>query len=151
MHSIPLLLLLLAAEPQTLTGRVVSITDGDSITVLSNGAQVKIRLVGVDAPERKQPFGTRAREHLASLVHEKDVTIETSGQDRYGRTLGVVYVGGKNVNAAMVESGMAWHYVQYSKDKRLMIVEHDAREFKRGLWADPEPVPPWEWRRRKNP
>lgn len=65
--------------------------------------------------------------------------------------LGTVYVAGKNVNAAMVEDGFAWQYVQYSRDKRLMILEHDAREFKRGLWADPEPVPPWKWRRRKNP
>jgi len=141
---------ILAADPQTITGRVVSIADGDSITVLIDGAQVKIRLVGIDAPERKQPFGTRSREHLANLVHEKDVTVETAGTDRYGRTLGTVYVGGKNVNAAMVESGMAWHYVQYSRDKRLMILEHDAREFRRGLWTDLDPVPPWEWRRQKH-
>lgn len=149
MHSIMLFVAILAAEPQTLTGRVVSIADGDSITVLSDGVQVKIRLVGIDAPERKQPFGTRAKEHLASLVHEKEVTIETAGQDRYGRTLGTVFVGGRNINHAMVESGFAWQYVQYSLDKRLMILEHDAREFRRGLWADPEPVPPWLWRKRR--
>lgn len=128
-------------------GRCVGVTDGDTISVLVDGQQVKVRLAGIDSPERKQPFGTQAKSHLASLVHEKDVKIASAGRDRYGRTLGVVFVGETNVNEAMIASGFAWVYTRYDRSPRLIAIEQDARCFRLGLWADAEPVPPWVWRK----
>jgi len=142
-----LAILLISIATAELTGKVVSVTDGDSLTILVDGTQVKIRLAGIDAPERKQPFGTRAREHLAGLVHEREVRLVSAGRDRYGRTLGVVWVDGVNVNEAMVEDGMAWQYRRYDRSKRLEELESDARANRRGLWVDPMPVEPWDWRR----
>lgn len=115
--------------------------------MLVDGQQIRVRLAGIDAPERKQPFGTRAREHLAWLVHEREVRIETAGRDRYGRTIGTVYAGETSVNDEQVRAGMAWQYRKFDRSKWLGELEADAREFRRGLWADMEPVPPWKWRR----
>ena len=137
---------LFAADPTEITGKVVSIADGDTVTVLVGREQVKVRLDGIDAPEKKQPFGAKAREHLADSIHEKTVRIVISGKDRYGRSLGTVWAGQTNINEEMVKAGLAWHYKQYSKDKRLAELEADARAAKRGLWADKSQVPPWEWR-----
>lgn len=146
MHTI-ILFALLAADPIELTGKVVSITDGDTVKVLVGKDQITVRLDGIDAPESKQAFGTKSREFLAKLCHEKDVTVRKTGTDRYGRTLGTILVDGTDVNAEMVKAGMAWHYKQFSKDKELARLEIEAREAKAGLWADKEPVPPWEWRK----
>ena len=151
MRTLTMILLLCAARTLSageLVGKVVAVTDGDTITVLVEQRQVKVRLNGIDAPERRQPFGVKSREALAALVHEKDVRVETSGEDRYGRTLGTVFVGECNVNREMVRNGLAWHYKRYSKDEELAELEVKAREAKIGLWADKDPVPPWEWRKR---
>lgn len=129
------------------TGKVVGVTDGDTITVLKDREQVKVRLVEIDAPEKGQAFGNRAKQALSELVHGRLVEIREHGIDRYGRTLGRVYQFGLDVNAEMVRSGMAWIYFKYAKDKGLYQLEAEAREQRRGLWADKEPVPPWEWRR----
>ena len=119
--------ILFAADPTEITGKVVSIADGDTCTVLVGREQVKVRLDGIDAPEKKQPFGAKAREHLADSIHEKTVRIVISGKDRYGRSLGTVWAGQTNINEEMVKAGLAWHYKQYSKDKRLAELEADAR------------------------
>lgn len=141
--------MLFSAELIELTGRVVSITDGDTCVVLVDRQQIKVRLEGIDAPEKGQPYGTKSREHLAALIHEKAVSVVVSGKDRYGRSLGTVWVDQDNINEEMVRSGLAWHYKRFSKDKTLQRLESEARAAKRGLWADRDPVPPWEWRAEK--
>ena len=136
-----------AAEPATLAGKVVSVHDGDTLRVLdAAGTQHKVRLQGIDSPETRQAFGTKARNRLADLTLGKAVTVRVHGRDRYGRTLGTVEAAGQDVNRQMVADGMAWHYVEYSKDAGLAAAERDARAAGRGLWADKAPVAPWTWR-----
>lgn len=134
---------------QTVTGRVVGVHDGDSITVLAAGnVQLKVRLEGIDAPELKQPFSQQSKEALSGLVFGKAVVLHVTGKDRYKRTLAVVVVDGVNVNLEMVKRGLAWRYDKYSKDTALLAAQEAARKERRGLWRDPEPVPPWEWRKK---
>ena len=136
-----------AAEPATLTGKVVSVHDGDTLRVLdAAGTQHRVRLQGIDAPETKQAFGTKARNRLADLTLGKAVTVRVHGRDRYGRTLGTVEAAGQDANRQMVADGMAGHYVEYSKDAGLARAERDARAAHSGLWADKAPVAPWQWR-----
>ena len=155
-YAAVLLTLALAVNAETITGRVVGVADGDTITVLdANKVQHKIRLSGIDAPEKKQPFGNRSKESLSELAFDKTVTVETSKRDRYGRQIGKVLVNGRDVNLMQVERGMAWFYRQYQRDqspndRRLYEAAEDAaRAGKRGLWRDADPVPPWEFRRNK--
>ena len=129
------------------TGKVVGVADGDSITVLRDREQVKVRLVDIDAPEKAQPFGNRSKQALEALVKGQEVRVVERGQDRYHRTLGRIYRGDLDVNAEQVRQGIAWVYRQYAKDATLYPIEIEAREQKRGLWRDPEPVPPREWRK----
>lgn len=138
------------------TGNVVGIADGDTITVLdADRVQHKIRLTGIDAPEKKQPFGNRSKQSLSDMVFDKTVTVETDKRDRYGRELGKVLAGGKDVNLEQVRAGLAWHYKAYeltqpATDRQAYAdAENEAKAAKRGLWADPEPMPPWVWRHRK--
>ena len=131
-----------------LVGRVVSIADGDTLTLLVSRQQIKVRLLDIDAPERRQPFGTRSRQSLADLCHGKPARVESTGADRYGRTLVRVHCAGVDANAEQVRRGMAWVYVQYApKDSPLYAVQAEARAARRGLWQDAGPMPPWEWRR----
>ena len=131
-----------------LEGKVDSIVDGDTLTVLTADKQrIKIRLSGIDTPERKQAFGTKAKQALSSKVFGKTVRVRDNGQDRYKRTLGDIFLGDRWINLELVEEGYAWHYKHYSKDKRLAQAEVEARAAKRGLWSDNNPVPPWEFRR----
>jgi endonuclease YncB( thermonuclease family) len=133
-----------------LAGRVVSIQDGDTLTVLVSRRQIKVRLADIDAPERKQPFGTRSRQSLADLCAGKDARIAEQGRDRYGRTLGRVTCASVDANAEQVRRGMAWVYERYApKGSPLYVVQTEARAARRGLWQDARPVPPWEWRRAK--
>ena len=136
-----------AAEAGELSGRVVRVHDGDTLTVLVSRKQIKVRLLDIDAPERKQAFGTRSRESLAELCHGKDARVEWEDKDRYGRTLGRVICAGVDVNAEQARRGMAWVYVRYApKDSPLYAVQAEARAAKRGLWEHSNPVPPWVWR-----
>ena len=146
---LPLLLLFtLSVQAETLEGKVVKIADGDTLTLLTpSNQQVKIRLAGVDTPERKQPFGNKAKQALSNLAFQKQALVEIAAKDRYGRTIGVVFVDGLNVNAELVKQGMAWVYRKYTDDKRLYTLESEAKQAKRGLWLDENPIPPWEWRR----
>lgn len=137
-----------------LVGKVVAVADGDTITVLDDTkVQHKIRLAGIDAPERKQPFGQRAKEQLSDLVFGKSVQVETEKVDRYGRQIGKVLIDGRDANLAMVTAGMAWHYKKYQTEQapsdRLMYAsaEEHARAGRVGLWREPAPVAPWDWRR----
>ena len=129
-------------------GKVVGVTDGDTITVLdAEQVQHKIRLQGIDAPERKQAFGTKSKELLTEKIAGHEVLIEWKEKDRYGRILGEVMLERRHINLEMVQEGMAWHYLQYSKSKELERAELQARQAGRGLWADKGPVPPWEFRK----
>lgn len=144
----PLILSLALLTSADIEGKVVAITDGDTLTVLVGTEQVKVRLDGIDAPERRQAFGTQAREKLAELCFGKTVTVEAGKKDRYGRTVGRVIVAGQDASLAMIEAGLAWHYKEYSKDATLSRAEADARKARKGLWADLSPVAPWEFRKR---
>lgn len=131
-----------------LRGKVVSIADGDTITVLDqNKKQNKVRLNGIDAPEKKQAFGAKSKARLGELVAGKDVVVEWKEKDKYGRIVGQVHQGPLDVNLQMVKEGMAWHYKKYSKSAELGRAEAEAKAGKKGLWADPNPVPPWEFRK----
>jgi micrococcal nuclease len=132
------------------TGKVVSVADGDTITVLNDNVQHRIRLEGIDCPESHQAFGTKAKQAIADKVFGKEVTIKWNSRDKYKRILGEVFLGDRHINLEMVQEGWAWHYVQYSKDPALAKAEKDARAGKKGLWADPNPIPPWEFRKGKS-
>ena len=145
-----LLCILSTAHAETLAGRVVGVHDGDTLTLLdAQKRQTKVRLAEIDTPESKQPYGSRSKQALSDLVFGKTVQVEIRDVDRYGRTVGRVSVGSTDVNAAMVASGAAWVYRQYSRDPELLRLEAEARAAQRGLWGLPEAqrVPPWEWRR----
>ena len=145
-----LLCILSTAHAETLAGRVVGVHDGDTVTLLDDQKhQTKVRLAEIDTPESKQPYGSRSKQALSDLVFGKAVQVEVRDIDRYGRTVGRVSVNGIDVNAALVASGAAWVYRQYSRDPELLRLEAEARAAQRGLWALPEAqrTPPWEWRR----
>lgn len=128
-------------------GKVVGVSDGDTITVLVDGrTQVRVRLAEIDAPEKSQAFGQRSKQALSDMVFGKTVRVEQRDVDRYGRVVGRVFIGTTDVNAEQIRQGMTWVYRQYSRDTTLLKVEQEAREAKRGLWTDPLPTPPWEYR-----
>lgn len=144
-----ILCLLMSWQVHAWPAKVVGVHDGDSITVLREGnVQVKIRLEGIDAPELKQPFGNAAKKALSDLVFGKTVEVKETGKDRYARTLATVTVGSLDANLEMVKTGFAWHYAKYSKDQMLKEAQMEAQAAKLGLWADKEPVMPWEWRKK---
>jgi len=129
------------------TGKVIGIADGDTIEVLRDRKPVKVRLNGIDAPEKGQAFGTKAKQFVSSLVFDHVVTVVEFGTDRYGRTIAdVVLSDGRVLNREAVRAGFAWWFRRYSTDASLGELEAEARAAKRGLWADVHPVPPWEWR-----
>jgi endonuclease YncB( thermonuclease family) len=143
----------LAAFPRTqaageLTGQVVAVMDGDTVGLLVDRQEFRVRLYQIDAPEKRQAFGQRSKQSLSELVYGRTVKAVTAGEDRYGRTLATLYAGDLNVNAEQVRRGMAWVYRRYARDPSLFTHEYEARAARRGLWADPDPIPPWEWRHR---
>ena len=144
------------ASARTLTGRIVSIADGDTVTLLdANLQQHKIRLSGIDAPERRQAFGNVSRQHLAGLVFNKQVSADCPKTDRYRRLICRIEVDGIDANLAQVAAGMAWHYKTYQRDQRpedrarYAMAEEGAQQEKRGLWVDRSPLAPWEFRKAK--
>ena len=137
-----------AAPPAKITGRVVSVHDGDTLTFRTDdGRTLKVRLQGIDAPELRQPFGSRSRDELAAVAKGKSATLLEHGRDKYGRTLGAVIVDGVDATARQVAAGMAWHYDRFDKSAGLARSQATARAARKGLWSDPAPVPPWEWRK----
>lgn len=144
--------LVLAAPPKVVeefSGKVIGVSDGDTIKVLVNKETVKVRLEGIDAPESGQSYGKKAKEALAEMVAGKIVTVKKTGTDRYKRTLGIVIVGDVDANAKLIEDGWAWHFKKYNNEERLAKLEDAARKAKRGLWADEKPLAPWEYRARQ--
>ncbi len=145
-----LALVLLAVSSATwadFSGTVVRVIDGDTLDVLVANRPVRVRLAQIDAPERSQAYGARARQALSAMAFRRVVTVADAGVDGYGRTLGTVIVAGANVNAAMVDQGMAWAYRRYLADRSLIQLEAQARTARRGLWRDPAPLAPWRFRR----
>jgi micrococcal nuclease len=138
-------------SPNSHMWRVVGVHDGDTLTCLDeNNQQQKVRLAEIDAPELGQDFGKVSREALASMVFGKTVEVVDEGKDRYGRWIGHVLVNGTDVNRELVATGNAWHYAAYSKDKSLAQLQADARGKQIGLWAQPSPVAPWQFRANEN-
>ena len=128
-------------------GRVVKVSDGDTLTVLVEQKQIKVRLDAIDAPELKQPFGRHAQESLAQLCAARNARVVEKGHDRYGRTVGAIQCDGVDANAEQVRRGMAWVFVRYApRNSPLYGLQGEARGSRRGLWADPSPVAPWDWR-----
>ena len=145
-----------AALAETLVGKVVGVTDGDTITVLdSQQTQHKIRLMGIDCPEKFQPFGQNAKKSLADLVFGRSVNVEWQKLDKYQRIVGKVLVGGQDANLEQIRRGFAWHYKKYEREQDSLDratysqAEIEARMSNRGLWSDPSPIPPWDWRKNK--
>ena len=131
------------------SGQVVSVLDGDTIEVLHNQHPERIRLSAVDCPEKGQAFGKRAKQAASALAFGKEVTVQTHGHDKYKRTIGeVILPDGMNLNQELVKQGWCWWYRQYApRDTVLERLESGAREARKGLWVDPQPVTPWEWRK----
>ena len=144
------LLLTLASLPalaENLTGRVVGVHDGDTLTLLEPGnRQRKVRLNQIDAPELKQDFGQAAKQALAGLVFGQEVRIEVVDTDKYGRTVGTVWIGGTDANLEQVRRGYAWAYRKYLKNPAYLDAEASAKGSRLGLWSRPDAVPPWEFR-----
>jgi micrococcal nuclease len=130
--------------------KVIHITDGDTITVLNDANEkIKIRLNGIDCPEKAQAYGKKAKQFTKDLVAGKTVTIQAHNKDRYGRTIGdVILDDGRNLSQELVKAGYAWWYFKYSDDEQLGVLEVQAKIAKVGLWADKNPVPPWIFRHR---
>ena len=143
----------LSCNAATIEGRVVGVADGDTITVLdANKVQHKIRLGGIDAPEKAQPYGQQSKQSLSDLVYGKTVMVDTDKTDRYGREVGKVLVDGVDANLEQLKRGMAWHYKAYQREQSLddrlayAAAENESAAAHIGLWQDAVPVPPWGWR-----
>lgn len=150
------LLASLVGWAETLSGQVVRVKDGDTIVVLTaDRRQEAIRLMGIDAPEKRQPFGQRAKQHLSDQVFSHQVEVEWHKRDRYGRIVGQVFVDRRDANLEQLNAGMAWHYKQYAREQapadqeRYAEAEQRARDERKGLWAATDPTPPWTFRHRK--
>ena len=150
MRKALLLLIILAScllAQTELNGKVVRVIDGDSIEILCQKTTYEIRLEGVDCPEMGQPFGKTAKKFTSQMAFGKTVTVQVKELDKYGRTVGTVILpDGTNLCRELVKAGLAWWYRQYSDDESLQALEEEAREAGRGLWALPNPTPPWEKR-----
>jgi endonuclease YncB( thermonuclease family) len=143
-----------AAQADTLLGRVVAVADGDTLTVLdASNTQHRIRLAGIDAPEKGQPFGDASKRSLSDLGYDRHVSVHWNKQDRYGRMVGKVIVDGRDVNLEQVRRGLAWWFRRYADEQSPLdratyeSAEVEARNAKRGLWGDRNPVAPWDWRK----
>nr|WP_314899681.1 thermonuclease family protein [uncultured Deefgea sp.] len=132
---------------EMLSGQIIGISDGDTATLLTNDRKpIKIRLGQIDEPEKEQAFGEKSKQSLSELIYGKNVTVETETKDQYGRTVGKVLVGGKDINLEQIKRGMAWFYVEFGHDASYRNAESKAKTEKVGLWADPAPTAPWKWR-----
>ena len=160
LRLVPLILAFLLLSPvnaDTFTGQVVRILDGDTVDVLVDRTPQRVRLTGIDAPEKAQPFGTKAKQALADLAGGQEVQVDWHKKDRYGRTVGKILVQSQDANLSMVSAGLAWWYRQYAgeqspEDRTLYdAAEAKAKTGRLGLWVDPNPMPPWEFRHQPAP
>ncbi|MBO9154973.1 thermonuclease family protein [Chitinophaga sp. GCM10012297] len=136
------------ARAQTYTGKVTAVKDGDTIEMLVNGKPLRIRLYGVDSPEKGQPFGEKARQYTSRLCFGKVVKARKESHDQYGRTVAEVFLpDGSSLNMQLVQAGYAWQYTFYSKSEEMTAAQAAAKAARKGLWLDAHPVAPWEWRK----
>lgn len=145
-------LISLSAYSQTiLKGKVISVSDGDTFTILTEGnKQIKIRLHGIDCPEKRQDFGTVAKQYTSAQVFGKVIQAKVLRKDRYKRSVAIVILpNGKILNQELLKAGMAWHYKKYDKSAEFDLLEKQARKNKTGLWKGKSPIPPWEFRKMK--
>ena len=156
LFNLTLMMLSFGLSAATIEGKVVNVADGDTITVLvKNNTQYKIRLQGIDAPEKAQPYGQKSKQSLHQLVHSKQVMVDYQKKDKYGRTIGKVLLNGTDICLKQIELGMAWHYKQYeseqSKEDREIYAQAElaTRAQALGLWKDKNAIPPWEYRRQQ--
>lgn len=151
--AVPLLLSLLIntqveAKTEIFNGKVVGVSDGDTISVLVNGIVRKVRLNGIDCPEKSQAFGQQAKAFTSRSTFSKEVKVVSTGHDRYKRSIGeVILPNGQNLNNLLLENGFAWWYKRFSRDEHKRELEESARKDKRGLWQDPDAAAPWEFRK----
>ena len=157
---IALAMLTATSNAETLTGRVVSIVDGDTLTLLdATNTQHKLRLSGIDSPEKSQAYGRSCKQSLSDMTYDRIVTVEWNKRDRYGRIIGKVIAGEDDVNLGQINRGCGWHYKKYQHEQSLSDqieyskAEKLAKDHQIGLWSVELPIPPWEWRsqRRNNP
>ena len=142
---------LITCNAENLAGKVISINDGDTLSVLTkDNTQYKIRLNHIDAPESKQAFGNKSKENLKSYIYQKNVVVEYKDKDKYQRVLGTIYYQNKDINLQQVKDGYAWVYKKYSKKLSYHKAEDEARDKNKGLWSDKNPIEPWEFRKNKN-
>lgn len=149
LYVVSLLILLTGNTGAALKGKVIRVLDGDTIEVLQvNNERTRIRLNGIDAPEKKQDFGQRSRQFLSRQLAQQFVTITGDETDRYGRLLGTVWLNGQDINLLQLQSGMAWAYRYQGKasNSAYLAMEKEARKQRKGLWTDPSAVEPWKWR-----
>lgn len=148
--SLCLALALLPVSVHAYSGKVVAVPEGDTMTVLHNGKKEHIRLYGIDAPEKKQHYGKQSNEFLGSFVQGERVDIERKSIDKNGRIVGIVSIGGDNINEMLVVNGQAWVNRQMCKEsfcEKWVKMEEAARATNKGLWSEPAAIPPWEFRR----
>jgi micrococcal nuclease len=150
LYLLPVSLMTTGQKPD-LTGKAISIMDGDTFKLLTtDNQQVKIRLNGIDAPEKGQDYSKNSKDFLAKRLQAAPIRVVAKGKDKYGRIIGDVYTGnGQLVNLELVKAGLAWHFLKYSHDPQLAAAELEARQHKTGLWQQPEPIAPWDYRKRK--
>ena len=135
---------------QCITGTVIKVADGDTVTLLTaDSTQVRVRLDGIDCPEKAQDYGAKAKQFVSDLCFGREVVVDVKGTDRYQRTLGVVWAENININESLLRNGFAWHYKQFNSDTRLALLEKSAQSDSLNIWSDKSPIPPWEFRKKK--
>lgn len=145
----------LAIHADTLTGEIVGIADGDTVTLRTDQETIQVRVAGIDAPEKRQPFGNASKKTLSDCAFGKYVQVESRKRDRYGRSVGKILADGIDCGFRQVQLGMAWHYKAYAKEQSARDrdlysrAEDEAREGRLGLWQEPSPIPPWDFRHSK--
>ena len=144
-------LITLNSFSQNIKGKVTAITDGDTFKLLKKDSTlIRVRIANIDCPERKQPFSKRAKQFTSDAIFNKVVEIQVLKKDRYGRFIAnVIYNNSLNLGKELLKAGLAWHYVKYSNDSTLQVLEDKARSNKVGLWQDPNSIAPWKWRSNK--
>ena len=136
-----------AAYAEEFSAKVIVVIDGDTVLILRGNKQIKVRLGGIDAPEKMQAFGENSKQSLTELVLNKQVRVDSQAMDNYGRMVAQIKVDELNVNYEQVQRGMAWAYSRFNRSKALLVLQNSAMEAKRGLWAQTDPIPPKEWRK----
>lgn len=136
-----------AAHAEEFMAKVIAVMDGDTVLALRGAQKIKIRLVNIDAPEKGQDFGMTSRQALLDMVLKKQVHVNSRATDSYGRVIADLSVDGRSVNEEQVRRGMAWEYSHFHRDRNFIALQNEAQGARRGLWVQPSPTPPWEWRK----